>query len=378
MIRRTAAVSLLLLCGACSTVQPTPDAPAQAKTVKASIYIDSGSYGNAVLHWIRLLEYSPEVELSLISGKEIREGKLKGQDLVIFPGGYAPKQYQSLQEEGAAAVRKFVADGGSYLGICAGFASALNAPNRIRLLPFGRKPDSGGKWGMLAVDISERGGQVLGIKPGRYTVRYSGGPIPCPGDKPGEGWGEGLAVYKSTVSYFGKPNANFFDEYAILHGQFGKGKVIAISFHPESYESTHCIALGAVYAVTGVRPKPDFPKNEFHPLRAGFYMLETNRTAVRQMLSLDREPKIGLELTAGEELNEGVLRHLDVLFISDGPAEKARAFRDDPFRKEQIREFLGRGGLIFAPPAVCPYLPKHENVKAVSADVPPAAAVLGK
>ena len=380
MIGRTAfaaAVSAVsLFGGACAANHPDAAPAAPKKTVKASLYVDSGSGGNGMLYWARLLEYSPEIELALISGKEIREGKLKGQDLVVFPGGYAPRQYESLQEEGAAAVRKFVADGGSYLGICAGFASSLNAPKRIRLLPFGRKPRSGGKYGVLAVDVSARGSQVLDIRPGRYKVRYNGGPIPCPGDKPGEGWGEGLAVYGNTVSYFDKPEGNFYGDFAILHGQFGKGKVIAISFHPESFESTHCIALGAVYAVTGVKPKPVFPKNDFRPLRVGFYILGTCNSAIRQMFALDREPKIGLRLTAADELNEGALSHVDALFISDGPAEKGKVFQIDPVRSEQIRVFLERGGLIFAPEAVCQYLPKHPNVKPYTGGPDPAEQVL--
>ncbi|MBQ7176735.1 MAG: hypothetical protein IJS08_04900, partial [Victivallales bacterium] len=221
-------IKTALLAAICSVIgiscaTPQCQQVAQQAQVRAALYVDKGSYGNGMRHWVRLLEYSPQVQLGFIDGKGIREGGLKNFDLVVFPGGFAPTQYESLHEEGAAAVRDFVQNGGSYLGICAGFACALNAPNRIRLLPFGRKPNAGGKSAMLAVDISEKGGKVLDVPPGRYLIPFVSGPIPCPGEKPGEGWGEGLAVYKSVVSRFDNPETNFFGEYAILHGQFGKG-----------------------------------------------------------------------------------------------------------------------------------------------------------
>ena len=96
---------------------------------------------------------------------------------------------------------------------------------------------------VLPVDISERGAKLLGIDRGRYYARYSHGPIARPGKEPGVGWGEVLGVYKGTVSPVGRPGGNFFDAPAIIHGRFGKGKVIATSFHPESNESTWAIGL---------------------------------------------------------------------------------------------------------------------------------------
>ena len=359
------AAFLAVICSVLAISCATPQGQQVAKQaqVRAAMYIDEGSSGNGVREWVRLLEYSPQIQLGFIDGKGIREGGLKDYDLVVFPGGYAPTQYESLHEEGAAAVREFVKNGGSYLGICAGFASALNAPNRIRLLPFGRKPKAGGKYGMLAVEISEKGGKVLDVAPGRYVVSYRGGPIPCPGEKPGDGWGEGLAVYKNEVSYFGKPNPNFFGEYAILHGQFGKGKVIAISFHPESYESTHCIALGAVYAVTGVKPTPVYPAKKTHPLHVGFYALDTSRQSIRQMLELERNPGVDLMLINSLTLDEGMLNHLDVLLLTEAPAETYTKLMGNPLRTSQFTRFLERGGRIITYRDAAKALPKHGNVK---------------
>ena len=365
-----------VICISCATPQ-RQQADSQAQ-VRAAMYVDRGSYGNGMRHWVRLLEYSPQVQLDFIDGKGIREGRLKDFDLVIFPGGYAPTQYESLHEEGAAAVREFVSNGGSYLGICAGFACALNAPNRIRLLPFGRKPNAGGKSAMLAVDISEKGGKVLDVAPGRYLIPFVSGPIPCPGEKPGEGWGEGLAVYRSVISRFDNPEPNFFGEYAILHGQFGKGKVIAIGCHPESYESTQCIALGAVYAVTGVKPTPVYPAKKPHPLRVGFHALDTSVQGIRQMLSLDRNPEIDLVLVSSQKMDEGILNHLDVLFITEATEETYVKFMGNPLRTSQFRRFIERGGRIVTFSNAAKALPKHRNVQLIGNDDAMEKTIFGR
>ena len=374
------AAFLAAICSVIGVSCATPQGPQAAKQpqVRAAMFIDEGSYGNGMRHWVRLLEYSPQVQLGFIDGKGIREGGLKNFDLVVFPGGYAPTQYESLHEEGAMAVREFVKNGGSYLGICAGFACALNAPNRIRLLPFGRKPNAGGRSAMLAVDISEKGGKVLDIAPGRYLVPFVSGPIPCPGEKPGEGWGEGLAVYKSVVSRFDNPETNFFGEYAILHGQFGKGKVIAIGCHPESYESTQCIALGAVYAVTGVKPVPVYPAKKPHPLHVGFHALETSVDGIRQMLELDKNPEIDLMLISSQKMDEGILNHLDVLFMTEAPEETYVKIMGNPLRASQFRRFLEGGGKIVTFANAAKALTKHKNVKLIDKDDAMVKAILGR
>ena len=74
-----------MLCISCATTA-SPQASKQAQ-VKAALYVDGGSSGNGVRHWARLLEFSPQIELHFINGKSIREGGLKGYDLVVFPGG---------------------------------------------------------------------------------------------------------------------------------------------------------------------------------------------------------------------------------------------------------------------------------------------------
>ncbi len=362
-----AAMAALLNAG-CTAVKSAPETaqtavPAPEKELKAVLYIDAGASGAGVFKWAQLLAYSPGIKLHLMNAADIRAGKLQGMDMVLLPGGFAPSQYNALQEDGAVEIRKFVANGGAYVGTCAGLASTLNDKNRLKLLPFHRLPNTGGKYGTLLVEINKRGAELLNVKPSKVQVRYAGGPIPTPGAKAHEvNTGETLAVYKNTVSYFNKPQGNFFNEAAAIYGVHGKGKVIATGFHPESWNSTHNIAMGCIYAVTGLKTFPVMPRKELRPLRVAFFASWLDRVDhVEAMLRLDKDPRIDIKFVAGQEFNEGDLRHVDVLVIPD--CKVARKFFEEAYNASELAYFVERGGKIIAAGRSAQALP--EKVKAV-------------
>ena len=339
-----------------------PAAERPAKRLKVALYLDSGSAGNGVFHWIRLISHSPQLELHGVTGKDIRAGKLGGMDILVMPGGYSPRQYKSLQEDGVQKVRDFVRSGGAYIGTCAGFACTLNDPRRLRLLPFSRKPESGGSTAIIMVEFPEAGAKVLDIAPGRYKVRYSGGPIPIPGKAIDGGSGEVLAVYRNTVSYFNKPEGNFFGEGAVIFGRFGQGKVIATGFHPEYWESTYPIVAGCFYAVTGVKPTFAFPKSNPRPIRVGFWASGfPDACRTETMLSLDRHPDMDVRIVTSHEFNQGELRHLDALVVANDATGVCKKHLSGKYNQEQLTAFMDRGGVIFASGTGVGSVPAHRN-----------------
>lgn len=60
-------------------------------------------------------------------------GALTNCDVVIFAGGSAGKQAESIGAAGLAAVRAFVENGGGYVGICAGACLATCGSPKTRL-----------------------------------------------------------------------------------------------------------------------------------------------------------------------------------------------------------------------------------------------------
>ena len=363
----------LLLLASCATPPQLESAPPE-KRVKVGFYIDDGSMGSNIFTWSQLLYYSPQMEVTLLTGEDLRAGKLAGLDLLLIPGGSSARQYRSMQEEGAEAVRSFVAAGGAYFGVCAGFHCVLNRDNRLRLLPFGYVEEEVGNAARVTIDLSEKGAELLGVRPGERSVQYSYGPIACPAEAPGDSEGEVLATYKSTVGPYGRNGGNFYDTPAIIYGRYGKGKVIATGFHPETWPSSYDLGLGCIYAVTGVRPTPVFPIKNPRPHRVGFIVPSViGEPPIRQMLELNREPDIDLVFFGpGSIVNEG--DHLDALVF---PAVLPGGFdKISDYAKESAEHFMDRGGLIYAKDPAFGQLPPHQNLIHVEADGSFAKAIL--
>lgn len=56
-----------------------------------------------------------------LSASDIKDGKLKDYDVLVQPGGDETRQSEALWPEGREEIRKFLKNGGKYLGSCGGF-----------------------------------------------------------------------------------------------------------------------------------------------------------------------------------------------------------------------------------------------------------------
>ncbi|MBO5922901.1 MAG: hypothetical protein J6Q81_00170 [Lentisphaeria bacterium] len=359
-----AAVSSIILTGCANScpVAAKPEAKVEKK-LKVGYYVDNGSRSNGAFQWAQLLFYSPQLDVTLLMGEDIRAGKLDELDLLVIPGGSSESQVKALGDEGKKKVQDFVRNGGAYVGICAGFHCTLDRKERLQLMPYKYLKGAGGAAAKLAMDINERGGKILGVKPGRYNVRYSLGPISKPA-KWDKGNAETLGVYKSTVGPKGRPGGNFFDAPAIIYGNYGKGKIVATSFHPEAHINNHDMAMGLIYSVTGVRPTPIFPKRNYRPIRVAFITYTTiGKEPMKRMLELDRHPDIDVILNA--DFTEGILRHVDVLVVPDAIDAKNIGLAQSA--AHNLKEFLENGGKILVSGAEAKAFPKHRNVVEIPA-----------
>ena len=360
------ATAAFLLAGVSCVSQPqTPAGPAAAnQPIRVGLFLDEGCQGNGVLRWAQLIEYSPELELVPLTGKDIREGRLQGLRLLVCPGGGSARQLKAMQPRGAALVKQFIADGGSYVGACAGCYNVLNRQGRMGLLPYDYIKNASGKYAALTVDFSEAGAKRLGIKTGRCQVRYHGGPVLRPTAPTGRGSGETVAVYKSSSGRPDRAPYNFLDTPSAIYGTYGKGKVIATSFHPESWDGTHDIALGCIYAVTGVKPRPVYPEKSWRRIRVGFCICgPVSPRTVHKMLMADRHPELDVQLISSQEILEGLLNHLDIIFVPEGKRESYQAVMKNPIWKNGVQTFMDRGGLVLAEGNGVGFVPAHANLK---------------
>lgn len=348
----------------CNICQASSTKKISGKRIKVGYYVDSGSCGGGVHHIARLLYYSPQFEVTLLDGKDLRDGKLNELDLLIIPGGDSESQYRMMQESGAQAIRQFVRDGGAYYGICAGFHCAINKPTRVRLLPYEHIPGGFGAVADLRIRLSEEGGKLLDIAPGNYTIRYSQGPIVKPGKTVGESSAKTLAVYKGNITPLTRRGIDMYDTPSMIYGEYGKGKVIATSFHPESYTDTRPIFLGCIYAVTGVKAKPVYPAKNRRPVRVAFYTSAVSgKNYLREMLELDRHPDITVKFISSGDFKSDALDHVDVLVLPDGIIEKYKRY----FTRNSwlLKKFMRQGNIVVVPEKCLEFLPKHKNLKGV-------------
>jgi glutamine amidotransferase-like uncharacterized protein len=95
------------------------------------VYADQGVDGGALKHVIKSLQMEVNVERHPIKRKDAKallsEPWEKTTSLLVIPGGRDVYYQKALAGEGTTRIRQFVADGGSYLGLCAGAYFGCNA-----------------------------------------------------------------------------------------------------------------------------------------------------------------------------------------------------------------------------------------------------------
>ena len=150
----------------------------------------------------------------------------------------------------------------------------------------------------------------------------------------------------------------------MIYGTYGKGKIIATSFHPEYWDSNHELMLGCFYAVTGVKMTPVFPKKNPRPWRVGLVSTALQgHEPIKAMLDLERHPDIDLDYVMMVELDQGILRHLDFLILPHGNSLFYEKAFKAPYPQQQLLKFMEQGGIVLAAGNAAKVVPAHKNLK---------------
>jgi phosphoribosylformylglycinamidine (FGAM) synthase-like amidotransferase family enzyme len=184
------------------------------------------------------------MSLTRISCEQVQEGGLSDFTVLCVPGGFAPHLSTRLGTSGAAAIRKWVHEGGGFVGVCAGaflgcFLDLI--PVSVRHLDhMGASPSP------CLVRFTCIGQRLLGASADAAVARYANGPVFALPDSNLElsltrskkrrdettpdVQVHTLAVYASScrsaaVEMEGSP--------AIVAGMHGRGLVILVSPHLE-------------------------------------------------------------------------------------------------------------------------------------------------
>lgn len=86
------------------------------------------------------------IRATTIDASSLSEDVLANFDVIFITGGEPRRIRKCIGGKGASAIRKFIADGGGYVGVCAGAVLATQKAPTLDLLPFVRCIDDNIWW----------------------------------------------------------------------------------------------------------------------------------------------------------------------------------------------------------------------------------------
>lgn len=191
-----------------------------------------------------------EIDYTYVGPVELaRPGALDPFDVVVFCGGSGSGQARAIGEAGAAQVKAFVQRGGGYVSSCAGSYLATSGYAWSLKLIAADTVDSK-HWargtGPVDVELTAEGRKILGDFRGLQSVLYANGPLLGPARDPGT-----LAPY-TVLAHFrsdmakNAPGGVMPNTPAMIAGDYGAGRVLCFSPHPEYSESLRGMIVRAV------------------------------------------------------------------------------------------------------------------------------------
>lgn len=217
------------------TIIPSPTG---ARPFRLAIYKGKGSGAGGITNTANRAKLIPGARVTILTGEQIAGGALTNAafDAVAFTGGSGSGQSAGIGEQGLENVRKFVENGGGYLGICAGaylatsgYSWSLGIINAKTVSPKWRRGQ-----GYLDLEVASDGLPITGDVKGVFKCRYANGPIVKPAGVPGLPEYKVAAWFRSEISLNGTPEGVQVNSPAALYSTYGKGRVFILSPHPEN------------------------------------------------------------------------------------------------------------------------------------------------
>lgn len=333
--------------------------------VKAAVLVCKGPRGGGCVEWLRLVSASPELEMVLVDAESLRAGALKGVDLLVVPGGSSEAIKKDIGEQGAEAIRAFVKAGGGYIGTCAGCCLLMDDktdPERgIGIIPFHRVGNKG--QAPIPVAFNAAGAAALGIKAETREITYSKGPIlvPVECDDPEKKftvWGTFDGDLDSKGFKFKK---SMKGKVSVVGGTYGKGRVFAISCHPESLQKTWDIVQGAFrYVAQREIVFPERAKKR-NALNVGWFAgVVYGITDAQSALQLEADERVALNSLNKKNMSGNLKDRVDVVVLPEGM--KGSYEKNKDVLAEVLPAFIANGGKVFAWGEGVNYLPEGGEV----------------
>ena len=210
--------------------------PPQTHPLRVAIYDGPGVGGDGVANVTKATQSIPGSSVTVLGPQEVGTTDLTTFDVVVFPGGSGSGQSKAIGEAGRANVVRFVANGGGYVGICAGAYLACSGFDWGLGLLNAKTVSSKWKRGRAYLDseLLPEGQSIFGSVDGCFQVRYVNGPVIQPDSKPHIAPYQPLILFRTEVAENDSPAGLMINSPAQAIGTFGEGRVFISSPHPEA------------------------------------------------------------------------------------------------------------------------------------------------
>lgn len=183
---------------------------------------------------IAAIDAAPPLSARVITPTDVRAGRLHGANALLVTGGRGSRQGRALGEDGRAAVRQFVREGGGYVGICAGSYLAMQVPagsteESYKVAFVAAAHATGDAWQRGIAPI-----EVVSPEGARATLHYANGPLFALVDVEGLPTPRVLARFVGEVSSArgGTLPGQMRDAPALIATSYGRGQVVLFSPNP--------------------------------------------------------------------------------------------------------------------------------------------------
>lgn len=230
-------VALLTLCQCTSKNNETSN----DTTIRVGVFKGHGGAATCVREAYTACLIDPEIEVSYVTSNDMAAGALNDLDAFIIPGGGGSRQYLDMGASNREALRTWIKEGGTVLGLCAGAYLMSDTPDYACMKMIGAKAidiehDNRGH-GISKVRLDAEGRKIFPELAQRDTLylMYYEGPVFVPADSTKTPLYTTLATMMSDVHLKSNAPRNMTNNRPFFtHTVQGSGHVIASVGHPEA------------------------------------------------------------------------------------------------------------------------------------------------
>ena len=238
------------------TLFPAPSSDSASRPLLIGIFEGEGSAESGITNVIASLRALPAAQIIRLDPESILRENLSRFDVLAFTGGYSVRQAKSLGPAGKDAVRRYVAEGGRYFGICAGaYLAVVGEEWSLGLLNARLAP--GNRWRgqtFLDIELTPEGRAALAPVDVVFKIRYNNGPVIRPLGRPDLPPYVVLASFRGEiVRKDGQPGI-MMGTPAIVMAPYGRGRVLTISPHAENTPGIENLIPLAIIELTRTFP----------------------------------------------------------------------------------------------------------------------------